>query len=218
MLPQVIKLATSKSWEGLVPEMFYVDNFMMIIVGWYNVHLKNPFSVYGENFFILAQDVAIVLLIWTYNKEVKTITKIIVSISVSGLFLILYTDILVSENMWTLMINIQFVLLTIARTPQIWHNFKNQSTGQLAIITYALNSLGGIARTLTLLKETTDFLNILVTLLSLLFNATLAFQIVYYWNSPSKTINKIKDNTDEPIIVKKPNGSIPEKRAKTIID
>ena len=160
-----------------------MDNYMMIIVGCYNIHLKNPFSVYGENFFILVQNIAIVLLIWAYNKEINITTKILVSLSVGGLFFILYTDALVSESMWIFMMNVQFVMLTIARTPQIWKNYKTGSTGQLAIITYGLNSIGGLARIGTQLKETSDFLNILSAILALVFNATITFQIICYWNT-----------------------------------
>ena len=212
--PQVIKLFMNKSSEGILPEMYYIDNYMMIIVGCYNIHLKNPFSVYGENFLILVQNIAIVILIWTYNKEVKLMTKILNSVAVCILFFILFTDTFVTEGMWIFMINIQFILLTIARAPQIWHNYKQGSTGQLAFITFLLNTLGGLARLLTLLKETSDLLNFISTILAFAFNLILTLQIIIYWNSSSKSKVKVEEGPEEPIIEKKNSESNTRRRTR----
>ena len=192
--------------------MYYIDNYMMIIVGCYNIHLKNPFSVYGENFLILVQNIAIVILIWTYNKEVKPLTKILNSVAVCILFFILFTDTFVTEGMWIFMMNVQFVLVTISRTPQIWYNYKQGSTGQLAFITYFMNTFGGLARLLTLLKETTNFLNILSTVLSFTFNLTLTTQIIIYWNSSSKSKVESEEVSEKPKIKKKKSKSNLHKR------
>ena len=191
---------------------------MMIIVGWYNKHLKNPFSVYGENFFILAQNIAIVVLIWTYNKEIKVTTKTLISLSVLALFAILYNDSLVSNAMWKILINIQCVMLIVARTPQIWQNYVSKSTGQLAFITLVLNTIGWFIRVMTIIKETTDVFNYLAASLSLLFNAILTFQILYYWNSTNKEIEEFDDYWEISTIMSYSSDSEDLKKENLIFD
>ena len=186
-LPQIIKLYLNGSCEGLVPKMFYMDNYMMIIVGWYNVHLNNPFSVYGKNFLIFIQNITIVFLIWKYNKDITMKSKILVVITTMLLFIILFTDKIIPDEVWTFMLNIQFIMLTVARMPQILYNIRMKSTGQLSLITYSWNTFGLLARFFTLLKETKDFLNFLSTFLALFFNAILTLQILWYWREFNKT-------------------------------
>jgi len=49
-----------------------------------------------------------------------------------------------------------------SRAPQIYSNFANKSTGQLAAVTSALNTGGSIARTFTVLAEAPDTLVLVI--------------------------------------------------------
>ena len=42
----------------------------------YSIHNKIPFSVSGENLIILAQNLAIVYLVWKYNKQIGKVEKV----------------------------------------------------------------------------------------------------------------------------------------------
>ena len=52
------------------------------------------------------------------------------------------------------------LLLLISRLPQIYQNARQGHTGMLATPTYALNTLGSLARVFTILQETAVFLTI----------------------------------------------------------
>ena len=52
------------------------------------------------------------------------------------------------------------LLLLISRLPQIYQNARQGHTGMLAMPTYALNTLGSLARVFTILQETAVFLTI----------------------------------------------------------
>ena len=53
-------------------------------------HKGLEFSIYGDTIFILVQNAIVILLIWSYNKEVSIIEKIL-----AGLFLPAYCFVLV---------------------------------------------------------------------------------------------------------------------------
>ena len=51
-VPQIYKIAKSKSTEGISPSMFYLDNIVMLQTLGFSLAHKVPFSVFGENFFM----------------------------------------------------------------------------------------------------------------------------------------------------------------------
>ena len=55
-----------------------------------------PFSVYGENLFILVQNSIIILMIWSYNKQIGFIEKLFVLSFFGG-----YTYALVTPGTFT---------------------------------------------------------------------------------------------------------------------
>ena len=65
---------------------------------------------------------------------------------------------------------------------QIWANFRNGSTGQLSAVTILLMFAGSAARIFTSIQETGDQMMVLQYVISTVTNATLVFQILYYWN------------------------------------
>lgn len=140
-LPQVFNLLKSGSAEGLVASMFYTECYMYIINGCYNIHLGSPFSVYGENFCILAQNLIIIFLVWRYRSDNSKLGIFLITTTIPGLFVYLYMDIM-PEHFWNYLMNAQILLITSSRIPQIYQNFSQKSTGQLALITYILNAAG----------------------------------------------------------------------------
>lgn len=71
----------------------------------------------------------------------------------------------------------------MSRLPQIYENFKNKSTGQLAFITFFLNFGGGIARLITVLFETDDLFFQLQYVLGVSLSGTILLQFILYWNN-----------------------------------
>lgn len=182
--------------------------------------MGSPFSVYGENFLLLAQNLVIVFLLWTYEHDTPSSTKVLVSAVTIGLLGYLYTDTYVPEHIWALLMNLQFIMLSYARIPQILQNFRTKSTGQLALITFALNFAGNCARLFTFLKETSDALNTLTAVLAALLNFVLVAQILLYWGNNGEATGKTKKSEvseKEEIRRQSSEGeSKPTKRAKRI--
>jgi mannose-P-dolichol utilization defect 1 len=180
-LPQIFNIVRARSGEGILPSMFYIECLMFIINGCYNIHLESPFSVYGENFCLLLQNVFIIYLLWKYNSSSSTKSNIILSVSILIVFGILLTDIIVPSVMWNIFMDLQILLVAYSRMPQIIENFKNSSTGELSSLMFLLNACGNVARTFTFIKETQDMYNMFTSGLSALLNFTIFLQVVYYW-------------------------------------
>jgi len=120
--------------------MYYMEAFILIIHCSYNLEQGTPFSVCGENYFLLAQTLIIILMIWNYSNEVGFGEKI-------GLFLFFTTFSLFTfggfaSDYWLYLVqSINFFSL-ISRIPQIYKNWVNKSTGTLSFSNYFLNVAG----------------------------------------------------------------------------
>ena len=158
--------------------MYYMESFMYIIVGCYNVHIDSPFSVYGENMFLLLQSCVIISMLWIFEKNSTRREKLAVTIAISFSFLFLFNDTLVPEIMWKILMNCQFLMLTYARMPQIIKNFREKSTGQLVLVTFLFGFFGNCARLFTVLKEVTDVFYIITCTLATVYNLILSTQII----------------------------------------
>ena len=65
-------------------------------------------------------------------------------------------------------------------------NFKNQSTGQMAFVTFLLSFLGSVARLGTVLNESDDFMFRLQYIISFVLNLGIITQFALYWKSAAK--------------------------------
>jgi mannose-P-dolichol utilization defect protein 1 len=189
-LPQIFNILRAESGEGILPSMFYIECLMFIINGCYNMHLKSPFSVYGENICLLVQNVFVIYLLWKYNENRSVKKSLFISISILLIFVVLLTDIIVPTVMWKVFMDIQIFLVAYSRMPQIIENYKNGSTGELSSLMFLLNTCGNIARTFTFIKETQDMYNMCTSGLSAILNFTIFVQVIYYCRlNTQKTIH-----------------------------
>ena len=80
--------------------------------------------------------------------------------------------------------NCQFptCVLFFLKLLQIVANFRNGHTGQLSFIMVLMLFLGAMARIFTTIQETGDKVMLVTFLVSTTLNATLVFQVLYYWN------------------------------------
>jgi mannose-P-dolichol utilization defect protein 1 len=195
-IPQVFNIMKAKSADGLLLSMFYLEILMYMISGSYNKHLGSPFSTYGENFALLAQNIIIVFFAWKYSDHTSTSSKLLLSVGMTSMFLYLIWDNELPEYLWTSLMNLQFVMIIMSRVPQIKQNFETKSTGHLSIITFVMNAVGNMARLFTLMKETTDSMSMTTAIISFVLNMTLVVQILMLWKSTNeanlKNANKSK--------------------------
>ncbi len=75
---------------------------MFAHTSFYSIHKKMPFSVYGENLIILAQNFIIVLIFWNFSKKIQLLEKVECFAFIVGYFTILYQDKYLTEEMWTI--------------------------------------------------------------------------------------------------------------------
>ena len=100
---------------------------------------------------MLVQNIVLLLLIYRYQRCSSSRT--------AGLFAVLagWAGILASGAMQPSYLNALYdfnnILLLASRVPQIFQNFSSKSTGQLSIVTYALNLAGASARIFTTLQQ-----------------------------------------------------------------
>jgi len=194
-LPQVYNILKARSGRGILPSMFYMECFMFIINGCYNIHLNSPFSVYGENFCLLFQNFIIIALLWLYGGKTSNLPKAAVTLSIFGTFAFLYFDVLVPGFLWKLFMDIQILMVAYSRIPQIVENYRASFTGELSSIMFLANACGNLARTYTFIKETQDLYNMFTSGLSTLLNFTVFLQVLYYWKN-SKSYVKASEMKD----------------------
>ena len=63
-LPQIIKILSKSSVEGINPVSYYTETLTYINTAAYAIHIGLQFSVYGENVFTAVQNLIIIMLIW----------------------------------------------------------------------------------------------------------------------------------------------------------
>lgn len=194
-MPQIYNIIKARSGRGILPSMFYMECFMFIINGCYNIHLNSPFSVYGENFCLLLQNLVIIALLWIFGRKTSVAPKAIVTLSIFGTLTFLYFDALVPGSVWKLLMDIQILMVAFSRMPQIVENFRTQFTGELSSIMFLANACGNLARTYTFAKETQDWYNMFTSGLSTILNFTIFLQVLIYWKK-SKTYVKAIEMKD----------------------
>jgi mannose-P-dolichol utilization defect protein 1 len=96
-IPQVMKIINSGSVEGISAVSYYTENMTFINTSAYSIHLALPFMVFGESLVILVQNLGITILIWTMDKKIGIMEKIMYLVFTSGYMFVLFNDTLLSE-------------------------------------------------------------------------------------------------------------------------
>ena len=180
-LPQIINIYQTGDVEGLSPTSFYSEVPLVMSNVAYNYLQGNPFSSYGENVFILVQNLVLVMLLWMFMKEKPTISHMI---GVLGMFAAVGMGSMhLPKEYWYLLPLSNLPLLLASRIPQIIQNFRNQSTGSLSLITNFLTFAGSLARVFTTIQEVgMDYSLLLGFFLGCSTSGLLLLQILIYGN------------------------------------
>ncbi|SGY14941.1 BQ5605_C013g07174 [Microbotryum silenes-dioicae] len=185
-LPQIIKIINARSARGVSLASYLLDTSSTAIVVAYNVRNSFPWSTYGENIFLLAQNVVIIGLIVLYSTEATA--PLLLLLSALGLMLayVLSSRDLLPLPHLSLLLSASIPLTLSSKVPQILEIQKNRSTGQLSGFLVASQVLGCLARVFTTLTETGDRVLWWGFFLTTLMNAMIAVQMWVYWDN-SKT-------------------------------
>lgn len=181
-LPQIINIYSTKDVEGLSPTSFYTEVPLVITNVVYNVLQGNPFSSYGENVFILVQNLILVFMLWTYMSP-KTKPTIPTMVGILAFFgIVAFGSLQLPPSLWFCLPLSNLPLVLISRIPQIIQNFKLRSTGQLSGITTFLIFAGSLARVFTTIQEVGwDFSLLTGFFFGLSTSGTLLAQVRFCW-------------------------------------
>ena len=184
-LPQIFKIAKSRSTAGLAPSMYILENVGYAIAVAYNVRNGYAFSTFGENVFILIQGIIICVLLVVFAEKQAKQSRTLAMMVGAPLFLafVVYLGFYCSLSQLAWFQTSTIGIFACSRVPQIISNFSRKSTGQLAVVTVALNSLGSMARVFTTAMEVKDTLVLTGMISGATLNAILLAQMIWYWNS-----------------------------------
>ena len=100
-VPQIMKIVNAKSVEGISKYLFYTEIIMLIHSSAYSMQANIPFSVYGESLIILVQNTIIILLFWTYSKQIGGGEKAFLALGLSAYSFVLFSgDEFLSKDAW----------------------------------------------------------------------------------------------------------------------
>ena len=70
-VPQILKIWKAKSAFGLSPETTYIEIIYYIPIVGYNLFRNNPISTFGETIAVMVQTFMILMLIWSFDKNIS---------------------------------------------------------------------------------------------------------------------------------------------------
>lgn len=116
-LPQILKIVRARDVTGLMPASFYMEVLLYASSTVYNVLKGYPLSTWGENVIILAQNVVLVLLLWTYAMPVIAYRT---RLALVAAFAVIMAGMLVTppEHQW-LLASAAIPVSIAARIPQV---------------------------------------------------------------------------------------------------
>jgi len=176
-LPQLLKMASAKSGEGISLPSVLLELAAISTTVAYSVAKSFPFSAWGEGLFLAVQTACVGFL--TLFFETSASSALGFGVAYSAIMVALlggYAPLHVITTLQAL--NIPIVI--VSKLLQIVANFRASSTGQLSAVTVGLLFLGCVVRIATSWIETGDLLTVANYVISTLLNGTILGQILYY--------------------------------------
>lgn len=151
---------------GLAPASLYADVFLFATSVIYHVLKRNPIRAYGESVIVLVQTMVMVGLLWRFGIEddptspavaaKKTPvskkreaggglvgrTAIVVGSVVASVLCMQYLP----ERLWGVLVIVSTPTILAVQLPQIWKNWRQKHTGELALLTVLLSFVGSSIR------------------------------------------------------------------------
>lgn len=189
-LPQVFKILGAKSGVGITIFGVLLELMAITFNACYSYRNNFPFSAWGEAVFLAIETALIAFLVmWFAGGKGKALTFVLLYSAVT--YILTHPTIVPRDIMWYL----QSTVLPLAVTGkliQAFKNFKAQHTGQLSAVTAWAILAGSITRIFTTIQETGDLLTAVTFAFAASANAIIALQVLYYWKSTQKFMEKGK--------------------------
>ncbi|CAK7264716.1 hypothetical protein SEPCBS57363_001221 [Sporothrix epigloea] len=218
-VPQILNLVRSRSAAGVSFLSYLLETTSYLVSLAYNVRNGFPFSTYGETSFILAQNIAITLLVLHYSGRgaVAALLTAVFAAAATTLFSTPGTAGLgalgVSSTQLGYLQAGAGALGVTSKIPQILAIWQEGGTGQLSAFTVFNYLLGSLSRIFTTLQEVDDKLILYSFVAGFTLNVVLAAQMVYYWNSAAPAVKKPR-NKGKAVSSPGSTTSTPSKKGK----
>ncbi|GJP33583.1 hypothetical protein CLOM_g18109 [Closterium sp. NIES-68] len=200
-LPQIMRIVRSRSIEGLSLPAFELECIGYTVSLLFCWTRKVPFSAYGEMFFLTAQSMALVMLIYHHSSKLGNQRYLRAGIYM-GIVACLMSGVM-HPAWFEALYNGQTAIFTLSRIPQIWENFVASSTGQLSLTTTAMSAAGCAARLFTSIQEKAPHSMVIASIAGLMSNGVLLSQILAY-AKPKATTSESTPSVVEPTLDARP--------------
>lgn len=182
-LPQIIKIARARSAEGIS-----LTSQLLALVGAagtaaYSYTKGFVFTQWGDSLFVSIQIVIIIMQILHFSGQTAWAFAFMAT---SWLGIIAVSYHYVPLDVLTTIQTLSIPIVLISKTMQAWANYKAQSTGQLSLISVALQFGGTLARTFTSVQETGDQLLIIGFASAAAMNGLIFAQFFMYWGAEER--------------------------------
>jgi len=134
---------------------YYAENVSCLHTASHGAHLGLDFLIYGEPMLIMIQNLAIIELIWKVDELISIKEKALYTVFIGLYGWFLFSGI-VPAFAWKLITATTIFFIGLSRVPQIWGNYQQQSTGQLAFATFFVNFLRSSVRLISVFAESSD--------------------------------------------------------------
>ena len=177
-VPQISAILRSRSAAGLSVLSLELDVAVFIASVSYSALQGYAFSTYGEQVFVLAQNVVLVALAYAFASPRLAAPRVAAAVAAAAVATAACAR-TPPGRLWVLSA-LSIAANVGSRVPQILANRAQGHTGQLAPTTVKLNTLGAFVRFLTTLFETADPVLLFGFGLSTALNAALLVQLAAY--------------------------------------
>ncbi|CAF3574423.1 unnamed protein product [Fusarium graminearum] len=183
-VPQIKKLLSSKSAEGVSFLSYALETASYLISLAYNIRNGFPFSTFGETALIVGQNVIISVLVLNYSGRASLAAVFVAGLAAAAATLFA-ENIVDAQTLGHLQAGAG-VLSVASKIPQILTIFQQGTTGQLSAFAVFNYLAGSLSRIFTTLQEVDDKLILYGFISGFALNAILALQMIFYWNAPSE--------------------------------
>jgi mannose-P-dolichol utilization defect 1 len=192
-MPVVVNIFKSKSGTGLHPLSVYLESSSMISMVFYNFQKGNDISTYGDNISATIQNIMIVLMIWYYGMDGKSLGGAHIA-GVFAVFIIFGAALtFCPEELFGYVAIYATVIMTVSKIPQIIQNFQTKNIGVQSWVTQLTAFLGVLAKLFICITETGDDVYLMAgNVTAVVLNGTLMVQSLMYPGS-SAVDKKKKD-------------------------
>ncbi|CAJ0610413.1 unnamed protein product [Cylicocyclus nassatus] len=182
-VPQILKIFTAKSAKGISLLSQLLALVAAAGTAAYSFNKGFVFSQWGDSFFVAIQLMIIVMQI-LYYSDASAYAFAFFAFCWAFVFAVIGNYVPAEILM---MIQALGIPITVAsKSIQAWQNFKNQSTGQLSLVSASLQFAGTVARVFTSVQDTGDTLLIASFAIAAVLNAILFVQFFLYWDEAKR--------------------------------